>query len=176
MSPLKRCCRPGEHGVNPTDKVPPTTGSEVTHRPQADHKRRSRRVNMTFSPGPNTAEEQSGELERVEEPRGWERVMDRREPEAVAGKSPDPYHFRDNTSESRWRRRAIAGLVAVLIIGLAGLGVGIYALVNGPVKQGELGSQGPPGPQGAEGATGAVGKEDRPVHQDHLVRSTKPRS
>jgi hypothetical protein len=50
-------------------------------------------------------------------------------------------------------------LAAAMAVGLAGLGVGIYALANGPVKQGETGPPGVAGATGPRGLMGPVGPE-----------------
>lgn len=65
---------------------------------------------------------------------------------------------RDFSPASSTNRGFKALIAAAVLFGLAGLGVGIYALVNGPVKQGETGPQGPPGPQGLRGLQGPAGQ------------------
>lgn len=54
-------------------------------------------------------------------------------------------------------RLLTAGIVAALVFGLAGTGLGVAALVAGPVKQGAPGPTGPAGPAGAQGPAGPAG-------------------
>jgi hypothetical protein len=52
---------------------------------------------------------------------------------------------------STWTKVALGVAIG---LGAAGIGVGVYALVNGPVK---TGAQGPQGPQGGQGPAGPAG-------------------
>jgi hypothetical protein len=71
---------------------------------------------------------------------------------------PEPSHAAHAGPATRplstWAR---VGIVAALVLGVAGIGVGVYALVNGPVKNGATGATGPQGPQGPAGPAGAQG-------------------
>jgi hypothetical protein len=67
----------------------------------------------------------------------------------------------------RHERRWIAPLViGALVVGLAGLGVGAYAVATTPAKtsgpQGPVGQTGPVGPQGQQGVPGAAGPAGAP--------------
>jgi hypothetical protein len=54
----------------------------------------------------------------------------------------------------------VAGAIAALVLGLAGLGVGAYAVATTPAKT--SGPQGPVGPRGASGPQGQQGVPGRP--------------
>jgi len=70
--------------------------------------------------------------------------------EAVAGPGPTPAN-----KQSTW---VVPVVIVALVVGLAGLGVGIYAVAKMPAKtSGPQGLTGPPGPPGAEGKAGAPG-------------------
>lgn len=60
------------------------------------------------------------------------------------------------SSKGKW----VAPFVVALIVGLAGLGVGAYALATMPAKT--SGPQGPAGPAGATGAQGPQGQQGVP--------------
>jgi hypothetical protein len=59
-----------------------------------------------------------------------------------------------STKKSGW---VVPMVIAALVVGLAGLGVGIYAVVATPAK-----TSGPPGPVGPQGPAGAEGKQGTP--------------
>lgn len=65
------------------------------------------------------------------------------------------------TTTGRERKWVVPVVVAALVVGLAGLGVGAYAVATMPAKtsgpQGPVGQTGATGPQGAPGAKGEVG-------------------
>ncbi len=61
------------------------------------------------------------------------------------------------TSASKERKWVVPVLIAAVVVGLAGLGVGIYAVATMPAK-----TSGPPGPVGPTGATGAQGPRGDP--------------
>jgi hypothetical protein len=68
-------------------------------------------------------------------------------------------------------------VIIALVVGLAGLGVGAYALATQPAKvsgpQGPQGPQGPEGPQGPQGPQGAEGKQGPAgLAQTTVVRAT----
>jgi hypothetical protein len=60
-----------------------------------------------------------------------------------------------STSLPRW---ALPALIGAIVLGLAGLGTGIYAIAKTPTKvSGPVGSTGATGPAGPPGATGPAG-------------------
>ncbi len=65
----------------------------------------------------------------------------------------DPTHAASTTAGKppKW---VLPALIIALVLGLAGLGVGIYAVAMTPAK-----TSGPPGPAGPQGATGAQGPQ-----------------
>lgn len=73
---------------------------------------------------------------------------------------PDPrptIQLQPVSSTERRFPAMLAALVAALLLGAAGLGVGIWALVSAP-SAGPAGPRGAAGPQGVQGPQGAVGK------------------
>lgn len=72
----------------------------------------------------------------------------------------DPTHAATTTPE-KWPRWVVPVVIAALVLGLAGLGVGAYAVATTPAKtsgpQGPAGVQGATGPQGPQGAKGEPG-------------------
>ena len=68
---------------------------------------------------------------------------------------------REPSARDKERGWVVPVVIGALVVGLAGLGVGAYALATIPAKtsgpQGPQGPQGPAGPQGATGAQGAQG-------------------
>ncbi len=89
----------------------------------------------------------------------------------------DPTHAASTTAGTppRW---VLPALIIALVLGLAGLGVGIYAVATTPAKTsgppgpaGPQGATGPQGPQGAKGDTGPVGPAGT-IESTSIVAST----
>jgi hypothetical protein len=91
--------------------------------------------------------------------------------------SPISAVLADPTPE-KWPRWVVPVVIAALVLGLAGLGVGAYAVATTPAKtsgpQGPAGAQGATGPQGPEGPQGAKGEPGPPgtIAATSIVTST----
>jgi hypothetical protein len=79
-----------------------------------------------------------------------------KDPAAVPQTPQRPW---DDKGSSKW---VVPVVVAALVVGLAGLGVGAYAVATMPAKtsgpQGPVGQTGATGPQGQQGVPGAKGE------------------
>jgi hypothetical protein len=65
----------------------------------------------------------------------------------------DPTHAASTRAE-KWPRWVVPVVIAALVLGLAGVGIGVYAVVTTPAK-----TSGPPGPAGPQGAVGLQGPQ-----------------
>jgi hypothetical protein len=88
--------------------------------------------------------------------------------------------FRQHSSRSgsNWTTTIV---IVALVLGLAGLGVGLYALATQPAKvsgptgsQGQTGAQGPQGPQGVEGKQGPAGSVASTTIERGTTKVTDP--
>jgi hypothetical protein len=84
---------------------------------------------------------------------------------AMSNQSPvsdmltDPTHAAPTTAE-KWPRWVVPVAIAAVVLGLAGVGIGAYAVATTPAKT--SGPQGPTGPQGTPGAQGLQGPKGEP--------------
>jgi hypothetical protein len=72
--------------------------------------------------------------------------------------TPEPVPESEPTASATLPRWVVPVIIGSIVVGLAGLGTGIYAIAKIPPKvSGPTGKTGPPGPVGPVGATGPVG-------------------
>ena len=80
-------------------------------------------------------------------------TVETRVPEPGTPYEPDPGYYKP--AAPRWTTTAV---ILALLLGLAGVGLGAYALVKQPAKQaGPAGQQGAQGPRGIQGKPGVPG-------------------
>jgi hypothetical protein len=85
--------------------------------------------------------------------------------EILAGPTPTAA----KTSQ-KWPRWLVPIVIGALVLGLAGLGVGIYAVATTPAKV--SGPQGPVGPQGVTGPQGPQGPKGEPGHPGTIAATS----